>query len=109
MNRRYAAAAVVCIAVIAAFVAGRWTGRLSASLGQEAAYPWDLHRKLSQMNMNCDRLKDKPDKGAFYLHSADNGNTLMAAVRAPSGDAIHLFAADALGRTATDTISAQCR
>jgi hypothetical protein len=91
-----------------AFVAGRWSGSLQQSLGMEASYPWDLHRKIGQAGIGCEILATKPSTGRFLVLPQDNGATLIVASFDRETGKVTAFALEGSGRMASDTWVLEC-
>lgn len=106
---RMAAAVLIGTAIAsAAFVAGRWSGSLQRSLGMEANYPWDLHRKIGQAGLGCETLTASPSSGRFHVRALDNGATLVVASFDRESGKVTAFAVESSGRMASDAWVARC-
>lgn len=101
---------IIAIAAMSlSFVIGRWSGSLQRSLGSEAEYPWELHRKIGSVNIQCEKLLNTPSIGRFYVQPLDDGATLIIASLDRHTGVVTAFALNASGRVATDTWPLECK
>jgi hypothetical protein len=108
-SSRRAAALLIGVTIASlAFVAGRWSGALQKSLGMEAGYPWDLHRKIGQAGIGCETLAAKPSSGRFHVLPQGNGATLIVASFDRETGKVTAFAIEGSGRMASDTWVVEC-
>lgn len=98
---------VALLAVAGAFAAGTWWGHLRSSLQQESRYPWNLHGKIAQADLRCERFSR--DAGAFMIQTIDGGRTLVVGVLNRASGEASVHAIDDTGRFATDTVPVDCR
>lgn len=101
---------VIAIAAIAAsFAVGRWSGSLQTSLKQEADYPWELHRKIGSVDIQCDKLLKTPSVGQYFVQSIEGGTVLVIASFDKRTGMIKAFALDSSGRIASDSWPVDCK
>lgn len=96
-------------AVTASFALGRWSGTLKASLAREASYPWLLHKKLSNIDARCDRLRTPPTIGKFFVQPTDGGETLLIAALNERTETVNAFAVNSAGQVASDSWHVDCK
>ena len=86
-----------------AFFAGRWSESLQLSLRNEANYPWDLHKKLSNTDIQCSTLLTNGATGEFSVMPIENGDVLIIATYDNASGLVTAYAVDVSGRIATDS------
>lgn len=101
---------VVAVAALSgSFAVGRWSGALQQSLQSETTCPWELHRKIAQLDLQCEQLRSTQYAGQFYVQPIDNGATLIVAMLDVHEGKVRAFALDAVGRIASDTWALECK
>jgi len=107
--RRTSAWLVVVIAAVSvSFVVGLWIGSLKRSLQSEVNYPWELHRKIGSVNIQCDQLLQVTSTGHFFVQSLDDGTTLVIASYDNPTKMVKAFALSSSGAIASDSWPMEC-
>ena len=107
--RRTSAWLVVVIAAVSvSFVVGRWSGSLKRSLQSEVNYPWELHRKIGRVDIQCNQLLQSASTGHFFVQPLDDGTTLFIASYDNPTRMVKAFALSASGAIASDSWSMEC-
>jgi hypothetical protein len=107
--RRAILALILFAALAASFAVGRWSGTLKGSLEREASYPWALHKKISNIDTRCERLRTPPTIGKFFIQPTDDGETLLIAVLDDRSGTVNAFAINSLGQVASDSWPVECK
>ena len=106
--RRIWTAGAITVGLAVAFVVGRWTGGWQRSLRAEATYPWDLHRKIGSLDIDCNRLLASSETGEFITDTIDNGTTFAVVHFNRSSGLVRASLVDSAGRYATDSWTMDC-
>ena len=101
--KKYIWIVFVLVLLCLAFVAGRLSETLQASLLSEASYPWDLHRKIAVVDIQCNTLLAETALGKFFVKPVDDGATLIIATFDETNGLVTAHAIDVTGRIATDS------
>ena len=109
ISKKYTWHLAVLILIVLAFFVGHWSGALQMSLQNESAYPWNLHKKIANINIQCDALYSESNTGNFYVKSIDNGSILIVATLDRSTDAVIAYALDTEGNVASDSWQLSCQ
>jgi hypothetical protein len=108
-HRRLAVVLLILLGLLLSFYAGHWTGRMTASLGAEAEYPWELHQKIGRADLSCDKLASAPRTGRFLVLPLDGGSVLLVVSYDPSKQFVVAYVIDSGGRYATDSWTLECK
>jgi len=100
---------LLLLGVLLSFFAGHWTGRMKADLRTEAEYPWELHQKIGQADLTCEKLGSAPRTGRFLVEPLDGGSTLLVVSYDPSKQFVVAYVIDSRGRFATDSWTPECK
>lgn len=111
LNRRAFVLLVIALAVISvSFAVGHWSGSLKTNLESEVNYPWALHHKIGDVNIQCDNLLKTPTVGDFFVQPIDDGATLVIATFDKREGIVKAFALDpATGAIAFDNWPLECK
>jgi hypothetical protein len=99
---------VVIAAVSVSFAVGRWSGSLKRSLQGEENYPWELHRKIGSVDIQCDQLLQTTSTGHFVVRLLDSGATLVIASYDNPTRMVKAFALSSSGAIASDNWPMEC-
>lgn len=107
--RQIAIGLLLVCTVAASFYLGRFTAKLDTGLSSEANYPWDLHKKIAELNVDCGKPSNGEKIGDFLVEPV----TAIRAVGIVSYDiSKHMIQAsivDRNGRFATDSWPLDCQ
>ena len=106
--RKIGLSLLILAGVFSGFMGGRWAGRLQSSLNAEANYPWDLHKKIGAIDINCKKLVSAPRTGNFIVEAIDAGNTLIVISFNRSDSRVTASILDSRGRYAIDSWTLEC-
>ena len=108
-KRTFALLVIAIAAVLVSFAVGCWSGSLKKSLESETDYPWALHRKIGNVDIQCDKLLKTPSVGNFFVQPIDGGTTLVIATFDKSTGMVKAFAVDSTGAIASDSWPLECK
>ena len=91
-----------------AFFVGRWSESLQMSLNSEASYPWDLHKKISSIDIQCNTWRADALTGKFSVKPIDDGSALIIATYDNASDLVTAYAVDVSGHIASDSWALVC-
>jgi len=100
---------IIIATVLISFAIGIWICTLQRSLKNESEYPWELHRKIGSVNIQCEQLLHTPSTSHFFVKTLDNGTTLIVASLDKRTGVVTAFALSASGRIATDSWYLKCQ
>jgi hypothetical protein len=99
---------IFMLALVCVFFLGRWNGALQANLALEKNYPQDLHRKLSNIDVECAKLRTGPTNGKFFVQALDGGDVLLVSTWQQKTGEIKAFALNSAGQQASDSWFVPC-
>lgn len=99
---------VAALLLAASFAAGGLRERLKESVEKDANYPWDLHRKIANSKLDCEKLKSEKAKGNVFSETLDGGKIILITSFNVTTQMVTVSAIDAQHRVATDTWQLQC-
>ena len=81
---------------------------MALGLKGESTYPWELHRKIGSVGVDCQTLSGTPGIGKFFVRSLDDGATLVVASMDSTRKMVTAFALNSAGEVASDSWPLEC-
>ncbi len=108
-QRRLLLSLVIAASILLSFFAGRWTGELKSSLQDEANYPWSLHKRIGEVNIQCETISKLTENNEFFVQVLSDKKVLVVATYEKQNGFVKAFAISRNGEVATDSWQLECK